>query len=234
MLFGLDVNSFFENIRYDYEMLPNEAKLIVYIILILLFIAVILSVILLEQRRISKKMSLKNYNINDIMIDDFDLEPTAIDETNEKTRNLKEITDKIQAVLDNKNIDLTRFEQDQEEQSIISYDELVKKAGRPKEIPDEEFSLSKLVRKIEVDEEIEATEPFSIPARQEVKEEGKFKSSVFISPVFGSQQEQNLNSSPKPVEIVSNVVPQNNYERTKVIEEETFLNNLINFRKNLE
>jgi len=234
MLFGVDIKAFFENIRYDYEMLPNEAKLIVYIIFILLFIAIVLSIILLEQKRISKKMSLKNYNIKDVIVDDLDLESNDIDETNEKTRNLKEITDKIQAVLDNKNIDLTRFEQDQEEQSIISYDELLKTVGRSSEAPDEAFSLSKLVRKIEVDEEIEATEPFTIPVRQEAREEGKFKSSVFISPVYGSQQEQNLRPVPKPVEVVSNIVPQNDYETTQVIEEETFLTNLINFRKNLE
>lgn len=230
MYLGVDVRLFFDNIYASYEALPNEAKLVLYILLILIFIAVVLLTILLEQRKLNdtivdKKMAINKEDDTEVL--DFDI--NEIDETNEKTRNLKEISDKIQAVIDSRAIDLTKFEQDQEENSIISYNELMKSVGKPvEEEPKKEFSLSNLVRKIEVDDEIEREQPYVPPVP--VKEE-KFKASAFISPVFGIQDSNRtiIREEPKPVKPVEDTYKQNEFK-----EEEQFLNNLISFRKNLE
>lgn len=228
MFSGEKINLFFDNIYAYYEALPNEGKLVLYIVLILIFIASILLIIMLEQRRLNKKIVNKKVEVSDnteVLNFDFD----DIDETNEKTRNLKEITDKIQAVIDNKNIDLTSFERDQEENSIISYDELMKSVGKKVDAPKQEFSLPDLVRKIEVDEEIEKTQPYMNPVSP--IEDKKFKSSVFISPVFGVQGQSStvIKEEPAPIKTVSE-----QKEIESFNEEETFLKSLVNFRKNLE
>ena len=208
-----------DNLNNFYQSLPNEGRLIVYIIVILLFITAILLIIMIEQNKLNRKIVNKKIEEN-IDILDFNNE---IDESNEKTRDLKEITDKIQAVIDNRAIDLTKFEQDQEENSIISYHELLKSVGKKEEKTEKEFDLSNLVRKIEVDEQVEEVSAYnqSIP----IKEEPKFKSSALISPVFGIEEEKNNkeNTVKEPLKYNNNLS-----------EEELFLTNLINFRKNLE
>jgi hypothetical protein len=227
MILKLSVTSFFDSLRNFYLSLPDADKLIVYIILILLFILFILLVIMLEQKRVSNKIIAKQAKPKeDIEVLDFDLGDTQIDENNEKTRNLKEITDKIQAVIDSRTIDLTKFEQDQEETSIISYNELMKSVGQKVEPPTEKFSLPNLVRKIEVNEELEHVDPYVTQSN-----ENKFKSSVFISPVFGIQEPIRNNIIPKEEQAKPK---EEIYSDTEYKEEETFLNNLINFRKNLE
>lgn len=226
MFLGVNLRLFFDKVYASYEVLPNEAKLIIYIILILIFIASILLIIMVEQRRLDSKIVNKSMRVSEnTEILNFNIDD--IDELNEKTRNLKEITDKIQAVIDNRNVDLTRFEQDQEEASIISYNELMKAVGKPVEpVKQQDFSLPNLVRKIEVDEEIEKEEPYITPVREE-----KFKSSIFISPVFGTQDQNRtvIKEEQIPVKKREEVYLQDTFN-----EEEAFLSNLRNFRKNLE
>lgn len=228
----LDIKSFFDNIVSSYESLPSEAKLVVYIILILLFIVLILLITMIEQRRLNKKIVDGNQteleDKTEVLNFDFsESNNVGIDESNEKTRNLKEITDKIQAVIDNKAIDLTKFEQDQEENSIISYNELMKTVDKQtSEVKQQDFSLPNLVRKIEVDEEIEKQEPYvALPKKEE-----KFKSSVFISPIYGIQDPA------RTVIKEDKIIPKQ--EETPSVktctEEEAFLTKLKDFRNNLE
>jgi hypothetical protein len=228
MFTGISFASFIDGIRNFYLSLPEADKLIIYIILILIFILIILLIIMFEQKKINKRIVNKKVDVNDD-IEVLDLYGNEIDENNEKTRNLKEITDKIQAVIDNRAIDLTRFEQDQEETSIISYNELMNKAGKKVEETKEEFSLPNLVHKIETAEEVERTEPYvnPIPLKEA---DNKFKSSVFISPVFGVQGERQIIKGDEP----TIKKEEDTYINKNYSEEETFLNNLRNFRKNLE
>ncbi|MDD4644054.1 MAG: hypothetical protein PHW90_03425 [Bacilli bacterium] len=229
MFVGVNIKLLINDLYASYEALPDEAKLIIYIILILIFIATILLIIMLEQRRLNKKIVNKRVKVEDTT-EILDLDINDIDETNEKTRNLKEITDKIQAALDNENIDLTKYEQDQEETSIISYAELMKSVGKKVDTPEKDFSLPDLVHKIEVDEEIEKSEPYIKPVEKPV-DDTKFKTSVFISPIFGIQEPNKNNIKEQPV---INEVKEPTYRSDNLKDEEAFLNNLINFRKNLD
>lgn len=147
--------------------LTGEMKLMFYVILILIFIVSLLILIILEQRTKAKKSeSIENPEDNLLLqaINDSELE---IDEENEKTRNLKEITDKLQALIDERNIELTNFEKEQEENSIISYQEL----KEVKQVSQESSQEKEINAKFD--------------------ESDKFKRSAFISPIFGVQQEQN-------------------------------------------
>ena len=117
-----------DNVKYYYENLTNDSRLILYIIIILLFITLILILIMFEQKNLNTKVIKTDITPkeNENELEEIDLN----EEENEKTKNLKEISDKIQQVLDNRNIDLTEFEREQEENSIISYDELLKSRSK--------------------------------------------------------------------------------------------------------
>lgn len=230
-MYLLNVRQFFDNIRNYYLALPEVSKLIIYVILILTFISIILSIILFEQKRSNRQKMIKR---KEQELDNIygDLE---IDEENEKTRNLKEITDKIQQQLDNKAIDLTRYEEDQEATSVISYNELIKKIGKPNDEIKEEFNLDNLVHKIEEDEQIEKAEPYVINPEQE---KSVFKNSIFISPIYGSQEnikkETIVHNEPPRVEKIVEEIKPTIPLTTEMLEEEKFLNNLKKFRNNLE
>lgn len=230
-MYLLSVRDFFDNIRNYYLNLPEISKLIIYIILILTFISIILSIILLEQKRSNRQKLIirKEQELDDIYSN------LEIDEDNEKTRNLKEITDKIQQQLDNKAIDLTKYEEDQEETSVISYNELIQKIGKPTTETKEEFNLDNLVHKIEEDEKIEQAEPYVITPEQE---KTGFKNSIFISPIYGSQEniqkETIVNQEPPKVEKIQEQPQIIKPQTPEMLEEEKFLNNLKKFRNNLE
>lgn len=229
MIFKFNIENFFNSIRDYYLSLSVEGKLVTYILIILVFIAITLTILLVEQKRIAKRMANKK-QVQPVSEKtetlDLDLDFGEIDETNEKTRNLKEITDKIQAVLDNKTIDLTSFEQDQEENSIISYNELINAIDKKIDGPKEEVKRPELVNMIEPNDDIRIKINDSIPP---LKEE-KFKSSVFVSPIFGIQDPGKTIVREEPKEVKRQEEEINdNYS-----EEEKFLNSLINFRKNLE
>ena len=86
----------------------------------------------------------------------------------------------IENTLEQEPINLTRFEEEQEKDAIISYDELVKRAG-----------AKKIVYKVETKEE-----PIEEEKIEELKEEPKteytpkFKTSQIISPIYGIQKEK--------------------------------------------
>lgn len=90
---------------------------------------------------------------------------------------IEEISKLIEENLEQNPIDLTKFEEDQEKDAIISYDELVKKAGAKKIV----YKLKEKEEQIEV----LADEPISEPK--------KFKASQIVSPIYGIQKEKPTN-----------------------------------------
>ncbi len=227
-----------------YDNLSESNRLIFYIIIILLFIAAMIILIMFDQKKVHVKVLEKNKPENfgnSLDKDLFEGEPSPnYDEENENTRNLKEITQKIQDVIEGRNIELTSFEQAQEENSIISYDELLRATNQNKtqqsNQPDEMF---KLARKIEADEVIKKEPPIEIRTE-------KFKNSDFISPIYGVQTNEidnNINESKriqKQQEEIEYLFPNyginaNDEEETKIKsnEDEKFLSSLKEFRKNL-
>lgn len=117
-------------------------------------------------------------------------------------------------------INLTRFEEEQEKNAIISYDELVKRAGSKKIV----YKTEKEVKPIK-EEKIEIKE-------EPVK--GKFRASAVISPIYGVQKEKKeeieefIDVEDMPIK------PDNNLTDEELQQDITFLGNLKTFRSNLD
>ena len=121
---------------------------------------------------------------------------------------------------------IDEFEREQEENAIISYQELIKQAKAKGQIKEEPVEIK--------EDNFEALEEESYPKpsyqevyetheEKPVEEKKKFKNSEFISPIFGIQ---NGNPSYPTVKKI---------DRSKKVEDENtqFLNSLKEFRENL-
>lgn len=122
-----------------------------------------------------------------------------------------------------KPINLTKFEEDEEKNAIISYDELVRKAG-----------AKKIVYK---------TQTISEPVKEEkiqVKHEennSKFKASQVISPIYGRKKEvvKKTDELEEFVDLDNIPVKNNsNINDEQMMKDITFLTNLKTFRSNLD
>jgi len=122
-----------------------------------------------------------------------------------------------------KPIDLTKFEEEEELNAIISYDELVKKAGAKKIVYKTEKAT---ISEPKIEEKIEVKDTNS----------NKFKASQVISPIYGIKK-----AIQKPVDEVEEFVDLQDLpvSNNKLSDEElqkdiTFLTNLKTFRSNLD
>lgn len=130
----------------------------------------------------------QNYEPKEEMIDIIEDIPEEIVEVEEVVKvvprktSIEDITRLMEDTLEQEPINLTKFEEDQEENAIISYDELVRRAGAKKIIykcEEENNILDKIEKKEEINNPV-----------NEIKEvEKKFKASKVISPIFGVQKE---------------------------------------------
>lgn len=167
---------------------------------------------------------------------------------------LEEILQKMQEDMDVKPEDVVRkFEEEQEEKAIISYQELVDnvKAGKIEVVDDdisdvnyvENLNLdvsSEPIMQINEDESLvtpqmvkDAVETINISA---VKEEPKkFRKSEIISPIFGIMEENFEYPKVKKTENILDIMNTRDYnELTEEIKrQEEFLNALKEFRRNL-
>lgn len=221
-----------------YDKLNETGQLVFWIVVILFVVLFILLIIVLQQKSIAKKLDrqyanrirfseTKNESANksDTLFDTTDMD---VDLENEKTRNLKEITDKLQAVIDSKTIPLTNYEEDQEESSIISYKELMNRKSSPL---DSTSSMPKETKVTSLTKDIDRT--------YLTDEKPKFKSSDFISPIFGVQND--LSSQKQPIVEKPDKQHETLVKKTYQVEEldfstsaeDEYLNSLKQFRNNL-
>lgn len=117
-------------------------------------------------------------------------------EQKEEPSEIEEVLAKLESGENNR--PMTTFEQEQEENAIISYQELVKAVEEKKakmnfvteEKPKENATLE-VEKKLEQKEvEVEETETKE-KQMEESSKDGKFKNSEFISPVFGKDSPKN-------------------------------------------
>lgn len=145
-----------------------------------------------------------------------------------KKTSIDDITKLIEDTLEKEPINLTEFEEDQEENAIISYDELVKRAGSQK--------IVYKCEEVEVLNELENRKEEQIEQIEKLEEEPKkFKASKVISPIFGIQKEKEEKD-----EVLESFIDLEEFkfdkkndeiEETKNLE---FLTSLKEFRSNLE
>lgn len=164
------------------------------------------------------------------------------EEVSKSKLELESVIDEMQKKLDMKENKITKYEEEQEENAIISYQELVKTMKKDS-IPHNEVGMevadSNVIDKIEepltydIEEKVDYIYEEDIkeePKIEEQKKEPKFKNSEFISPIYGTD---------KNLDIKKDVVTSNKaFVMDDIIdedfdEEDEFLDSLKDFRKNL-
>lgn len=198
-------NNFYNNLNTQGQMVFTTIIFLIVLLCGVLFITYIIQEIK-SKRALSKlkKETIKNSNSN-ISAKENEEKPQIIDDVNDKTEilnfennNLKqplkeekndieEIANKINDALnEQKPIDLTNFEEDQEKTAIISIDELYEKAKELEIIDDDNGNVNYL-EKYNLD-------PAEVTNANTVHEEKKaevkaFKVSQVISPIYGVKKE---------------------------------------------
>lgn len=230
-----------------YNLLMSNIYLYVCVIVFLIIFTTILLIICTNQK---KRRKIKS---------DF-VEAEKIEAEYEKINNdsepneLEKILKKMQEDMDVKPEDVVKkFEEEQEEKAIISYQELVDnvKSGKIEVIDDEESDVN-FVENLNVEEDMEpieiieeekdsvtpemvkeAIENISI---QSVKEEPKkFKNSEFISPVFGIINNKVEYPTVKKIDNTLDIMNTMEYDELteEIRKQEEFLQALKEFRNNL-
>ena len=229
-----------------YNFLLANIYLYICIIIVLIIIATILFIIAANQK------NRKKIKDDFVEAERVDNELQKIEET-PKSNELENILKKMQEDIDLKPEDVVKkFEEEQEEKAIISYQELVDnvKSGKIEVIDDEESNIDYVeTLNLDVSSEpiMEIAEEDSVTPQMvkdaienitvsSIKEEPKkFKKSEFISPVFGIMNENLEYPTVKKNETLLDIMNTKDYnELTEEIKrQEEFLNALKEFRKNL-
>ncbi len=231
-----------------YNFLLANIYLYICILIVLVIIATILFIIVSNQR--NRRKIKDDY----VQAERVEAELEKIEEAPQSSE-LEDILKKMQEDIDLKPEDVVKkFEEEQEEKAIISYQELVDnvKSGKIEVIDDEESDVN-FVESLEVDlneepiiETIEDEEASVTPemlkeaiqsiSESSVKEEPKkFKNSEFISPIYGVMENNLEYPTVKKSETVLDIMNTKDYnELTEEIKkQEEFLNALKAFRNNL-
>lgn len=231
-----------------YNFLLANIYLYICILIVLVIIATILFIIVSNQR--NRRKIKDDY----VQAERVEAELEKIEEAPQSSE-LEDILKKMQEDIDLKPEDVVKkFEEEQEEKAIISYQELVDnvKSGKIEVIDDEESDVN-FVESLEVDlneepiiETIEDEEASVTPemlkeaiqsiSESSVKEEPKkFKNSEFISPIYGVMENNLEYPTVKKSETVLDIMNTKDYnELTEEIKkQEEFLNTLKAFRNNL-
>ena len=182
------------------------------------------------------------------------------DEQKEARLELEKVIEQMEEDLSGKQEEnIVSFEQEQEEKAIISYQELLRTAGKATDIPkkepdveitniinslveeevDDAFAMNTIDINEPVKEKVVETpkEPFVMPKQE------KFRSSEFVSPVYGRQQSDvdyptipNKETLEKRIknEVILELEKTLNTKCSDLEKNDAFLQALKDFRKNLE
>lgn len=191
------------------------------------------------EKEIKPSVDIKNKNIEEPKKEILDIIEEEIKNKEEveevvkvvpRKTSIEDITKLIEDTLEQEPINLTKFEEDQEENAIISYDELVKRAGAKKIVykcEDENDILDISTKK----EEIKVQ-----PVETKIEEPKRFKASQVISPIFGVQKQKE-----EPDEVLESFIDLEDFSLNEKKENTNeskndmeFLTSLKEFRSGLE
>ena len=230
-----------------YNLLLSNIYLYIFIIIGLVILSSILLILTINERKRRKiKQDFVVAEKLEEQVNEIDKAPVS--------NELEQILKKMQEDIDVKPEEVVKkFEEEQEEKAIISYQELLDnvKAGKI-EVVDDEESDTNFVENLElsenepilevIEDEEEKVTPEMIKeavlniSTSSVKEEPKkFKKSDIISPIFGVVEENFEYPKIKKSDNILDIMNTHDYnELTEEIKkQEEFLNALKEFRKNL-
>ena len=229
-----------------YNFLLTNIYLYICIIIVLIIIATILFIIASNQK------NRKKIKDDFVEAERVEVELEKIEE-NSESNELENILKKMQEDIDLKPEDVVKkFEEEQEEKAIISYQELVDnvKSGKIEVIDDEESEVN-FVENLNIEDPVELVinneESSSVTpemvkeviqniSTSSIKEEPKkFKNSEFISPIYGVMNTNLEYPKVKKTENILDIMNTKDYnELTEEIKkQEDFLNAFKEFRNNL-
>lgn len=191
-----------------------------------------------NNKKTPKEMIVKNEKKNapEIIekLDEEEIESLEIEEPKEevivtKPSSIEEISKLIENTLEQEPIDLTNFEEEQEKDAIISYDELVKRAGAKKIIYRAETKAEEKKEPVKViKSENKKIEDNSYKCKKS-EYSGTFKASQIVSPVYGVQKDKSNDENFIDLEEFKINEKEDEMER-----ETEFLGKLKTFRNNLD
>ena len=167
-------------------------------------------------------------------LDEEEIESLEIEEPKEevivtKPSSIEEISKLIENTLEQEPIDLTNFEEEQEKDAIISYDELVKRAGAKKIIYRAETKAEEKKEPVKViKSENKKIEDNSYKCKKS-EYSATFKASQIVSPVYGVQKDKSNDENFIDLEEFKINEKEDEMER-----ETEFLGKLKTFRNNLD
>lgn len=231
-----------------YNFLIENIYLYICIIIVLSIAATILSIL------VSNMNNRKKIKEDYVEAERVEAELEKMEET-PQSNELEDILKKMQEDIDLKPEDVVKkFEEEQEEKAIISYQELVDnvKAGKIEVVEDEQSDIN-FVESLNLDtssepiisaieEEQDSVTPEmlkeaiqTITESKVVEEPKKFKNSEFISPIYGIMDTNLEYPTVKKNENILDIMNTKDYnELTEEIQkQEEFLNILKEFRNNL-
>jgi len=109
----------------------------------------------------------------------------TIDDVNEEKTEIEKVIEALEYSKESR--PMTTFEEEQEANAIISYQELVQAVKEKKALMEVESKQKEESSKVEVSKSLEVE--VSAVANPEIKEKPKFKNSEFISPIFGKAKD---------------------------------------------
>lgn len=229
-----------------YNLLLSNIYLYICIIIVLLILSIVLFTL------VSNKKNRNKIKENFIEAEKVDEEVEKIEENNSNNE-LELLLKKMQEDINIKPEDVVRkFEEEQEEKAIISYQELVDnvKAGKIEVIDDEETNTN-FVENLDTIEEMEpiiesdtqeqitpemVKEAIANISESSIKEEPKkFKNSAFISPVYGVMEDKLEYPTVKKTDNMLDLLNTKDYNKLteEIQRQEEFLQALKEFRNNL-
>ena len=174
-------DSFYNNLNTQGQMIFSSIMFLIGILCVILLVMYIISGIQ-SRKRIIK---LREETEKEITKKKIETEPLYTKETTEIEDIASAISD---ALKDDKPINLTNFEEDQERTAIISIDELMKRAKELELVEDEQTGVNYLekynLEAAEVEDVIKNTMKDEKP-----KEVKAFKVSQVISPIYGVRKD---------------------------------------------
>lgn len=183
-------DNFYGNLNTQGQMIFSSIMILILVLCLLLFIVYVIQSIQTKRRiKELRKVSYEDVKKeeNKVETKEQEIQTTPL-YTNEKTE-IEDIASAISdALKEEKPINLTNFEEDQERTAIISIDELMRKAKELDLIEDEQTGVNYLekynLEPSEVEEVVSSTMNNEKP-----KEVKAFKVSQVISPIYGVRKD---------------------------------------------
>ena len=225
-----------------FEIADSDLLFIFLAIVGLIILGIVIFYIVTKDKKVAPISENERFDKEDEIIKE---EPKELTEEQKQAKaELERVFNMMSADLENNNDEpsvIDEFEREQEENAIISYQELIKQAKAKGQIKNEDFleeeSMTKPIYETEkpkydlyeeepINNEVHA---YKVPVHEEKEEVKKFKNSEFISPIFGIQGNSSSYPSVKKVEREK----RENKHEYETDENTQFLNSLKEFRENL-